>query len=91
VIVGVVIGSVWATRKHAGLQGQRLLLVQQLDEHLEPTGQPFASLDTCDAGPGDRVLVATSAEAAVPFRPQMVVTDATVVGVLEALDLAADG
>ena len=86
-IAGLVVGSVWATRKHADLSGQRLLLVRKLDERKQPSGQAFAALDTCDAGPGDYVLVATSAEAAVPFRPRIVPTDATVVGVLEALDL----
>ncbi len=86
-IAGLVIGSVWATRKHPDLDGQRLLLVRKLDEHKKPSGHAFAALDTCDAGPGDYVLIATSSEAAVPFRPRVVPTDATVVGVLEALDL----
>jgi microcompartment protein CcmK/EutM len=87
VTVGVVVGSVWATRKHPDLEGQRLLLVRRIGASGQPEGIPFAALDTCDAGPGDRVLVATSMEAAIPFRPRVVPTDATVVGVVEALDL----
>lgn len=73
----------WATRKHASLAGQRLVLVQGLTPEGAPQGAPFVALDTVGAGPGDRVLLATSSEAAVPFLPAVVVTDATVVGVVE--------
>ncbi len=85
-LIGKVIGSVWATRKHPGLEGQRLLLVQGLDEAGQSLGHPFAALDTMDAGAGDVVIYATSAEAAIPFHPRIVPTDATVVGIVERVD-----
>ena len=85
-LIGRVVGAVWATRKDPGLDGQRMLLVQGLTSDRRPAGWPFAALDTADAGPGDLVLVATSSEAAVPFAPTRVPTDATVVGVVERLD-----
>lgn len=83
--LGRVVGSVWATQKDASLTGQRMLLVQPLRADGTPAGRPFASLDTVGAGPGDRVLVATSTEAGLPFRPalDLVATDATVVGILD--------
>lgn len=85
-LLGTVVGSVWATRKDPGLAGHRMVLVQGLTSERRPTGRPFAALDTADAGPGDVVLVATSSEAAVPFAPARVPTDATVVGVVERVD-----
>lgn len=83
--VGRVIGSVWATRKDPSLSGLRMVLVQPLRADGTDAGRPFASLDTVGAGPGDRVLVATSTEAGLPFRPplDLVATDATVVGILD--------
>ncbi len=85
-LLGKVIGCVWATRKHEALAGQRLLLVQALDADGSPQGTPFAALDTMDGGPGDTVVYATSAEAGIPFRPRLVPTDATVVGIVEKVD-----
>ena len=80
-----VIGSVWATRHDETLDGKRMLLVQRVRADGTPVGRPFASLDTVGAGPGDRVLVATSTEAGLPFRPplDLVATDATIVGIVD--------
>ena len=84
--LGRVIGNVWATRKDASLEGKRMLIVQPLRADGSDAGTPEAALDTVDAGPGDRVLYVTSAEAALPFRPpnDLTATDATIVGVVDA-------
>lgn len=84
--LGKVIGSVWATRKDASLEGKRMLLVQSLTSDNEMTGRPYVALDTVDAGVGDRVLIATASEAAIPFRPGLTPTDATIVGIAERVD-----
>ncbi len=83
--LGHVIGSVWATRKDPSLVGKRMLLVQPLHFDGTPAGRPLAALDTADAGPGDRVIYVTSAEAAIPFRAEqdLTATDATIVGVVD--------
>ncbi|MFN3596006.1 MAG: EutN/CcmL family microcompartment protein [Rubricoccaceae bacterium] len=83
--LGRVIGSVWATRKDPTLEGRRMLLVVPLREDGTPAGRPAAALDTCDAGPGDRVLYVTSAEAALPFAAEqpLTATDATIVGIVD--------
>jgi ethanolamine utilization protein EutN len=88
--IGRVIGSVWATRKDPSLEGKRMLLVQPLRADGSAAGRALAALDTCDAGPGDRVLYVTSAEAALPFRPpqNLTATDATIVGVVERVDVS---
>lgn len=85
--LGRVIGSLWATQKDPSLTGRRMLLVQYLHADGTPSGRPEAALDTCDAGPGDTVLVVTSAEAAIPFQPahDLTATDATIVGVVDAV------
>lgn len=85
--IGRVIGRVWATVKDESLAGHRMLLVQPLTADGRDRGRPTTALDTCDAGPGDRVLMVTSMEAALPFldRHPRTSTDATIVGVLDQL------
>lgn len=84
--LGRVIGNLWATRKYPAFEGRRLLLVQPLTFAGKAAGTPFISLDTMDAGVDDVVIYSTSAEAAIPFRPGLTPTDATIVGVVERID-----
>lgn len=52
-----VIGNVVATVKHPVYQGQRLLIVQPVDEAGADIGTSFLAVDRVQAGPGDTVLV----------------------------------
>lgn len=82
-----VIGCVWATVKDESLGGRTMLLVQPVGADGRDRGRPTAALDTVGAGPGDRVVVVTSAEAALPFLAEhpLTATDATVVGVVDSI------
>jgi len=84
--LGRVIGKVWATRKYPALEGRRMLIVQPLTFTGKTTGTPLITLDTVDAGEGDVVIYSTASEAAIPFRPGLTPTDATIVGVVELID-----
>jgi microcompartment protein CcmK/EutM len=50
-------GSVVATVHHPSFDGQKLLIVQPLDERGAPTGSSFLAVDRVQAGVGDTVLV----------------------------------
>ena len=52
-----VIGNVVATVKHPVYHGQRLLIVQPVDEAGGDIGTSFLAVDRVQAGPGDTVLV----------------------------------
>lgn len=53
-----VLGSVTATEKHPAFVGRKLMVVQPLDEKLQPTGKSFLAVDhQSSAGEGDVVLV----------------------------------
>jgi ethanolamine utilization protein EutN len=84
--LGRVIGSLWATQKYPTLTGKRMVIVQPLTFSGEEYGRPLIALDTVDAGAGETVIYATSSEAAIPFAPDLVPTDATVVGIVEQVD-----
>lgn len=58
-LIGRVIGEVWATQKHASHEGQKILYVQPLNLDGTDRGDPVLALDAVDAGVDDRVLVTT--------------------------------
>ena len=72
--IGKVIGSVWATRKAACLQGQTFLVVQS-------DGEEIVAADQVGAGPGDQVLLATGTVASRYCMDAPV--DAAVVAILD--------
>ena len=73
--VGKVVGSIWATRKAACLQGQTFLVV-------ETDGQQVVAADQVGAGTGDRVLLATGTVASRYCMDAPV--DAAVVAILDS-------
>lgn len=80
-----VIGHVVATRKVAGLEGIRLLLVQPVDEAGQNRGKPVTAADTTQAGPGDLVHVTTSREAAIAMPDPFVPVDAAIIGIVDSV------
>ena len=83
--LGRVIGTVVASHKIEGLQGAKLLLVQPLDDQLEPNGRIQAAVDTVKAGPQDLVYLVGSREAALALDPWFVPVDAAIVGIVDQL------
>ena len=64
-IVGTVVGNVWATAKDESLVGLRFLVVQPLDSHGQPKGDAIVAVDPIGAGEGERVLVVFGRAAAL--------------------------
>jgi len=57
VVIGRVVGRLWATRKDEKLNGQKFLIVRLLkDIDVEETGF-FVAADSVGAGTGDNVLI----------------------------------
>ena len=81
--LGVVTGTVVAARKAAGLEGQKLLLVQPVDDTGRHTGDVQVAVDTVKAGLGDRVYLVGSREAALACEPWFVPVDAAIVGIVD--------
>lgn len=81
--LGRVMGTVVASRKAHGLTGAKLLLVQPLDDRLQPTGPLQAAVDTVQAGPDDLVYLVGSREAALALEPSFVPVDAAIVGIVD--------
>lgn len=79
-----VIGTVVATQKYPGLEGVKLLLLQPLDKHQQPAGEPVVAADaTAQAGPGELVFFIASREAALALPVTFVPVDHAVVGIVD--------
>ena len=63
-----------------------MLLVQPMTFRGTDLGAPLTALDSAEAGVGDVVIFTTASEAAIPFRPGLTPTDATIVGVVDRVD-----
>jgi ethanolamine utilization protein EutN len=56
-VIGEVVGRLWASRQAGSLSGQKLLLVRPLGASA-PGARLIVACDALHAGPGDRVIVA---------------------------------
>jgi ethanolamine utilization protein EutN len=83
--LGRVVGRVTASVKLAALDAQRLLLVQPMSSDLRPQGRVIVCTDSTGSGAGELVYWVRGREATLPFRPAEVVSDATIVGVVDEL------
>ena len=88
-ILGRVIGNVVATMKNASLEGQRLLIVQPMDRAGRDKGKPLVALDSVGAGAGETIYWCRGREASFPFLPKEVPTEATIVAIVDAVNIPA--
>lgn len=83
-----VIGTVVATIKYEGLEGIKFLIVQPLDRHQQPAGQPVVAADAVAmTGPGELVYVVASREAAQALPETFVPVDHAIVGIVDQVAL----
>jgi len=86
-IPGRVIGKVVATVKNVSLEGQRLLIVQPIDRRGRDKGKALVALDSVGAGAGETVYWCRGREASFPFLPNEVPTEATIIAIVDSLNI----
>jgi len=84
-----VIGRVVTTQQLPGMLGEKLLIVQPLDEQRAAAGDTLVACDAADSGLGDIVHVCDGREATLALHDSYVPIDATIVGHVE--EFAHDG
>lgn len=77
---GRVIGNLVSTHCVPGLVGMPLLLVQLVDENLEPVGEPLVAGDRLGVGPGEYVFMEEAREAGLGLADPYVPFDLGIVG-----------
>lgn len=89
-LVGKVVGNIWATRKEEGLKGLKFLIVKPGLNDRENLGrEPIIVVDRLGAGVGDMVMVTQGSTATVGGEKQVPV-DARVIGIIDSVDLEAE-
>ncbi|MEK7749098.1 MAG: EutN/CcmL family microcompartment protein [Bacteroidota bacterium] len=82
-----IVGTIWATRKDENLKSFKLQLIQPLNAKREKVGAPLIAVDTVGAGPGETVYYVTAREAVIPLPVEMAPVDASIVGIVDRIDL----
>lgn len=87
-VIGQVIGTVVASRKHERLVGSKIQIVQPLAPgSRQAEGAPFVAVDVVGAGVGEQVLVVQGSAARIAVdRPDSPV-DATIIGIIDQFDV----
>jgi len=87
-VIGKVIGTVVATRKHERLVGGKIQIIQPLEPRsLEPQGDLFVAIDAVGAGVGEQVLIARGSAARKAIDNESAPVVATIVGIIDEIDI----
>ena len=86
-IIGRSLGTVVATRKDPRLEGQKLLLVRQLNLQGEDESSYLVAVDTVGAGFRERVLVVSGSSARLAEGMQDRPVDAAIVGIIDTVEV----
>jgi len=87
-----VLGTVTLSRMHPGMHASTLRCVEVV-ERIEdlatpvPGGDLIVAWDLCGCGEGDLVALAEGPESAAPFQPDVKPIDASIVAILDHLDI----
>ena len=84
---GYVVGRIIATAKDRGFDGKRLLIIQPVKSDGTRSDEHIIATDSVGAGAGEFVFWVRGKEAAFPFLPEEIAVDATVVGIIDRLDV----
>ncbi len=88
-VIGQVIGTVVATRKHERLVGGKIQVVQPLEPRtMRPDGEVFVAVDAVGAGVGEQVLIARGSAARKAVDNESAPVDATIVGIIDEIDIS---
>jgi microcompartment protein CcmK/EutM len=86
-ILGRVIGTVWATRKDENLTGAKFLIVRQINLDYTDTKNFVVAVDSVGAGVGEVVLVATGSSARQTTFTKNKPIDAVIMAIVDKLDI----
>ncbi|MBN1476758.1 EutN/CcmL family microcompartment protein [Candidatus Sumerlaeota bacterium] len=85
--LGKVVGQVVATHKDDGLEGFKLLLVQQMGLDQQPRSGFIVACDAVGAGEGELVIVVQGSSARIAQTTKDKPVDAAVIAIVDHLDL----
>ncbi len=87
-ILGKVVGTVWATRKDEELVGMKFQIVKHVDLEYRLKDTFVVAVDTVQAGVGDIVLFCSGSSARQTASTKDKPVDAVIIAVVDKLDVA---
>jgi microcompartment protein CcmK/EutM len=87
-ILGKVVGTIWATRKDEEMVGMKLQIVKHVDLEYKMKDAFVVAVDTVQAGVGDIVLVVSGSSARQTAVTKNKPVDAVIVAVVDKLDIS---
>jgi microcompartment protein CcmK/EutM len=87
-ILGKVIGTIWATRKDEEMVGMKLQIVKHIGIDYALKESFVVAVDTVQAGVGDIVLVTSGSSARQTAVTKNKPVDAVIVAVVDTLDIS---
>jgi microcompartment protein CcmK/EutM len=87
VLLGRVIGTVWATRKDEMLEGMKFQIVRAVDLDYKPLSATIVAVDSVGAGPGEIVLLAQGSSARLTWVTKDKPVDAVIMAIVDKLDV----
>ncbi len=87
---GKVIGRVISTQKVESFEGLRFLLIQPVNEDLQPVGDAIVAVDTLQAAIGEIIYYETSKEASRVIEHTMNPCDTAIMGIVDDIELMKD-
>ena len=88
-LLAKIVGTVVATRKDPRLVSSKLLIARAMDPRGKAEGGYLVAVDTVDAGIGETVLIVSGSSARMASGMKDCPVDAVVVGIVDAIDVAA--
>ncbi len=89
-ILGKVVGTVWATRKDEKLVGMKLQIVQHVELDLSLKSSFVVAVDSVGAGVGEIVLVAQGSSARQTKLTHNMPIDAVIMAIVDTLDVSSE-
>ena len=86
-LIGTVIGNVWATKKNEQLSGCKLMIVEPLQYENHSVSAPLVAADAIGAGVGEQVLVVSGSSARISVGDGSAPIAHVIVGIIERIDL----
>lgn len=87
-ILGKVVGTVWATRKDAQLVGMKFQIVQEVELDYSLKDKFVVAVDSVGAGVGEVVLVAQGSSARQTELTNKKPVDAVITAIVDKLDIS---
>ncbi|MDL2267401.1 EutN/CcmL family microcompartment protein [Desulfovibrio sp. OttesenSCG-928-G15] len=82
-IIAMVIGNIWSTRKQDSLNGLKFMVVKPVPQDSDEAQDSFVAADCVGAGIGEKVLIATGSAARRALGEDNIPVDAAIIGIID--------